>query len=67
MTSDRVSMKDLYQAIERLETKIDEKVSNNSSRIDKLETFKDRWAGAITLLSIFGGAVAAWFWERIVR
>lgn len=67
MTSDRVSMRDLYQAIERLESKIDEKVTNNSKRIDKLETFKDRWAGAITLLSVFGGAVAAWIWDKIIK
>lgn len=67
MTSDRVTLRDVYQAISSLEAKIDEKIAKNSERIDKLETFRDRWLGGMAVISLFGGAVSSWLWEKIFK
>lgn len=62
---DGVSLRDLYSAIERLEAKIDERVTDNAKRIDNLETFRDRWAGGITVLSAAIGFFSGWIRERL--
>ena len=67
MTDDRVTLRDVYEAIGSLESKIDEKIKDNAARIDTLETFRDRWLGAMAVISLFGGAVSSWLWERLFK
>lgn len=63
---DGVSVRDLYSAIERLESKIDEKVTENSRRIDKLETFRDRWIGITTVLTAAISFFSGWIREKLL-
>jgi ribosome-associated translation inhibitor RaiA len=52
MANGGVTLKDIYEALESLEEKIDRKISRNEHRISKLEGWRDRMLGAMAIISI---------------
>jgi len=63
----QVSLKDIYEIVERLETKIDRRLVEAEKKIDKLEDFNSRamgvWFAITTIISIG----SSWIIQRIFK
>jgi len=63
----QVSLKDIYEIVERLEMKIDRRLVEAEKKIDKLEDFNSRamgvWFAITTIISIG----SSWIIQRIFK
>jgi len=63
----QVSLKDIYEIVERLEMKIDRRLVEAEKKIDKLEDFNSRamgvWFAITTVISIG----SSWIIQRIFK
>ena len=63
----QVSLKDIYEIVERLETKIDRRLVETEKKIDKLEDFNSRamgvWFAITTVISIG----SSWIIQRVFK
>lgn len=57
-----VTLRDIQNAIERLEDKIDERLNDHEKRIRDNEGFKWKLYGAIGVVSF----IASYIWDRIL-
>ena len=67
MTEDRVSMRDILSAVNRLEDKIDKRVSNIESDVDDLKANSNRAIGVIGIISTFISITGSYFWTKITK
>ena len=47
--TDKITLRDIYEIVDRLETKMDKRLCLLENRTNTLESFKDNLAGKITL------------------
>lgn len=73
MTEDRVTLRDVYEIMERVEAKVDKKVTSleaslkeQGEKIDRLEAFSNRALGVLAVGSAFVSLAASWIWTRIL-
>ena len=60
MTTDKISLKDIWEIVNRLEDKMDKKVALVESRVDAVESKTDQIMGKIGVaVFIIGAAVSA--------
>ena len=67
MSKESITLKDVYDAVNRVEDKMDKRITPLESRIDNLEDFKGRALGIFGVISFLGSAVFSWAWERITK
>lgn len=60
-----VTLADIYQVVNRLEDKMDKRLSDDERRIDILEDSNSRTLGIFSVVSVIGTAFFSWFWEKI--
>lgn len=60
-------LKDVYDAVNRLEAKLDKRITDLEHRVDILEDFKGKVIGVATVIGAFVGAITSWIWEKITR
>jgi len=65
MTNGKVTLRDIYEVVNRLEEKQDERLEKLENRVDTLENFRDRLLGIATVVGLFTGVVATWIWKKI--
>lgn len=65
MAGYNVTIKDVYDLVERLETKMSKRFDENEKDIEELQNFKSRLAGQLSLISVISGAASAWIWQKI--
>ena len=63
--SDKVTMRDLYTAIESLDAKIEKKFEKYDGKIEILEAFKDRWIGYVSALSLVITLTFSFVWKKV--
>lgn len=66
MANDKITLRDIYEIVDRLEIKMDKRLYILENRTNALESFKDNLAGKITL---FVGVLSicitiAWDWIK---
>jgi len=64
-TNGKISLRDVYEIVYRLEDKLDKRMCHIEDRVDNLEDFKSRILGVTAFVSAFVGSIAAWTWNRI--
>lgn len=62
-----ILLKDIYEVVNRLEDKIDERFEKIEARVSHLEDFKNRLIGLATIFSLSAGAISSWLWNKIVK
>jgi hypothetical protein len=65
MTNDKVSLKDIYEIVDRMEQKLDKRMCQLEGRVDVLEDFKARILGMAAVVAAFVGSVTAWLWKKV--
>lgn len=63
--SDKVTMRDLYTAIENLDTKIEKRFEKFDTKIEILEAFKDKWIGYVSALSLVITLTFSFVWKKV--
>lgn len=62
-----VTLKDIYEIVERLEDKMDIRLKDVEKRVDTLEDFKGKALGVMGVVSLVGSALFSWIWGRITK
>lgn len=65
MAKSMVTLKDVYEIVQRVEDKMDAQFSDHVKRIRENESFRARATAIFSFLSIFSGVVASYVWERL--
>ena len=65
MANSKVTLKDIYDVMNRLEDKMDKRLSDIEGRVDILEDFKSRILGIAAIIAAFTGTVTAWIWKKV--
>lgn len=67
MTKSSISLRDIYDVVNRLEDKMDRRMEEVEKRVDLLEDFKGRALGILGVVSFVGSAVFSWLWGKITN
>lgn len=73
MSSGSVTLRDVYEIMQRVEDKVDKKIAEledkiekQSLKIDRLEAFNNRTLGVLAVGSAFVSLIATFIWNKIV-
>lgn len=66
MSGDRITTKDVYEVVNRLEDKLDRRLNSMEERIDKNESFRERAIAVGSVFVIFSNLLATWIWDRLM-
>lgn len=66
MARDGVSLRDIYDAVNSLERKMSDRFDKVESRVNNLETFKDKTLGMVSVFTVFISLAVNFVWEKIV-
>lgn len=61
----KISLKDIYEVVNRLEDKMDKRLHDVECRVDKMEDLQAKIVGGIGVVGLFVGGLITWAWERI--
>lgn len=64
---DDVTLRDIYEAVNRLEDKFDKRLKDVEEDIDKLESFQNKALGVAAVLSSFISLIATFIWNKLTN
>jgi hypothetical protein len=64
---DKVTLRDVYQAIGSLEQKLDKRFERVESKVEILEDFRSKLIGVSLIIGAFAGTIASWVWAKIIN
>ena len=67
MANSKVTLKDIYDVVNRLEDKTDKRMCAIEARVDILEDFKGRVMGIAAIIGSIFGALVSWFIQQFKR
>lgn len=56
---------EVQKSINRLEDKVDKRVTMAENRLDKLEDTQSKLLGGLAIVSMFIGGAVTWAWDKI--
>ena len=66
MANERVTLRDVYEIVERLELKVDSKIGKIDARVDVIENFQSRALGILSFLTFLISMSAGAIWNTIL-
>lgn len=60
-----ISLKDIYDVVNRMEDKMDKRLNAIEGRVDVLEDFRGWILGGLTIIGIFVSGFATWVWKKL--
>lgn len=67
MANERVTLREVYDIVERIEGKFDKRFNDHEQRIRANEGWKNRAIGVAGILSAFVSIMASWLWNAITQ
>lgn len=67
MGRESITLKDVYDAVNRVEDKMDRRFTPLENRVDTLEDFKGRALGVLGIVSFVGSAIFSWGWNKLTK
>ena len=67
MAKDNVTLRDVYDAVNRIEDKLTKRIDSVEEDVDELQSFQNRILGIATVLSVFISGAATFVWEKITK
>lgn len=65
MSEERVTLKDVYEVVNRIEDKMSQRIAETERRVDILESFQSRTLGVLSIITVFISLAATWVWGKI--
>lgn len=66
MSTEQVSLRDIYQAVNRIEDKFDKRLDEMDKEIANVKSFQNKTLGVLTAVSIFIGGLSSFVWDKIL-
>lgn len=66
MDEERVSLRDIYSAVNRIEDKFDKRLDEMDREIANVKSFQNKTLGVLTAVSIFIGGFSSFVWDKIL-
>ena len=63
---DSVSLRDIYEAVERVEDKMTKRIEREECDVNALQAFQNKALGVIGIASAFASAIASFIWSKII-
>lgn len=63
---DKISLKDVYEIVNRVEDKMDAQLADHNKRIDVLENNQAKAFGVLSVITVFVSAGASYLWDRVL-
>ncbi len=64
MNKSTVTLKDVYDIVDRLENKFDDQYKDHETRIRGMEAFQNRAFGILSLVAAFSGVITNFIWAK---
>ncbi len=65
MTTNKVTLSDIYEVVNRLEDKMDKRMSDLENRVNVLESFRDNLIGKIAAFSAIVAVSITMLWDWV--
>lgn len=65
MSSEKITLRDIYDVVNRLEDKVDKRITNVEDDIKELKSFQSRAMGVASVMAAFVSLIATFIWNRI--
>ncbi len=65
MSSDKVTLRDIYQAVEKLEEKLDKRFEKNEDDIAELKAFQNKALGILGVFTTLVSLAVTFFWNKV--
>jgi len=62
---DNVSLRDIYEAVERVEEKMSKRIEKVECDVNDLQAFQNKALGLLSVVSLFASAIASFIWDKI--
>jgi len=62
---DNVSLRDIYEAVERVEEKMSKRIEKVECDVNDLQAFQNKALGILSVVSLFASAIASFIWDKI--
>lgn len=66
MAENSVNLRDVYNAVNRIEDKLNERIENLERKVSMLESFQNKALGIITTVSLIFGGLISYFWNKVL-
>jgi len=67
MNEDKVTLRDIYDAVNRIEDKLTKRIDGIEEDVDELQSFQNRVLGISMALSVFISGAATFVWNKITK
>lgn len=67
MTDSKITLRDVYDAIQRVEDKYDRRFEGIEANITKLQEFQNKTLGILGVVSVFISLAATWVWQKLTN
>jgi len=67
MTKNDITLRDIYEVVEKYNEKLDKRMCELEDRVSLLENFKARVLGMAAVIAAFVGSATAWIWKQITK
>ncbi len=64
MSSDKVTLRDIYDAVEKLEEKLDRRFEKNEAEIQDLKAFQNKALGILGVFTTLVSLTVTFFWNK---
>ncbi len=61
----QITLKDIYEVVNRLEDKTDRRLQDVEIRLDKVEDMQSKIIGAVSIVGLFVGGAVTWVWDKV--
>ena len=65
--SKQITLKDVYDVVNRLEDKMDDKFKDHDNRLNKLEDLGSKALAIWGVIAFVGTAVFTWAWNKLTK
>lgn len=71
MTDDRVTLRDVYDAINRVEDNLKKEFNGRLIKVEQdiehIKSFQNRFLGVMSIISLFLSAAATYIWNQLIN
>lgn len=66
MNEDRITLRDIYDAVNRLEDKLSKRIDAQDKKIEKVEGFQNKALGVLSIITLLFSSLITYFWSRVL-
>jgi len=67
MTKETVTLRDVYDAVNRLEDKFSKRLDDVEDDVENLKSFQNKSLGILSILSLFVGSISSYIWSKLTN